>query len=49
VTHVNLLLLNLPGYSVRGCHKLVIAAVMHPQTQGFRFASEPEVSDIVCG
>jgi hypothetical protein len=33
-THVKLLLLNLPGYSVRGRHKAAIAAVMHPQTLG---------------
>jgi len=31
VTHVKLLLLNLPGYSALGRHKPTIAAVMHPQ------------------
>ena len=32
MTHVKLLLLNLPGYSVSGRHKPAIAAVMYPQT-----------------
>jgi len=49
VTHVKLLLLNLSGYSVRGRHKPAIAAVMHQQTEGRRLASEPELSDVVCG